>query len=97
VTSRLALTARGEGWLRSLELSRDESGVWRATFEASGEPPLAAPTADLASLAGALDCDLGLSPLTNSMPVLRHSLLEGGGPIDFRMAWVSVPDLSVTV
>ena len=38
--------------------------------------------------------DLGLSPLTNSMPVLRHGLLEGGER-DFLMAWVSVPDLAV--
>lgn len=36
-----------------------------------------------------------LSPLTNSMPVLRHRLHEGGGPIDLLMAWVSVPDLAV--
>ena len=43
----------------------------------------------------ALDCDLALSPLTNTMPVLRHGLLSGGGPIDFVMAWVSVPDLAV--
>jgi hypothetical protein len=44
---------------------------------------------------GVFDCDLGLSPLTNSMPVLRHGLLAGGRAIDFLMAWVSVPDLSV--
>ena len=43
----------------------------------------------------ALDCDLAWSPLTNSMPVLRHRLHERGGPIDFLMAWVSVPDLAV--
>jgi hypothetical protein len=49
----------------------------------------------MAPLNAALDCDLGLSPTTNSMPVLRHKLLAGGGPIDFLMAWVSVPDLSV--
>ncbi len=35
------------------------------------------------------------SPLTNSMPVLRHGMLRSGGPVDFLMAWVSVPDLSV--
>jgi len=29
------------------------------------------------------------------MPVLRHRLHEGGGPVDFLMAWVSVPDLAV--
>jgi len=49
----------------------------------------------MAPFAGALDCDLALSPLTNSMPVLRHGLLEGGGPLELLMAWVSVPDLRV--
>jgi hypothetical protein len=29
------------------------------------------------------------------MPVLRHRLLAGGGPLDFVMAWISVPDLMV--
>jgi hypothetical protein len=45
--------------------------------------------------AGALDCDLGFCPLTNTMPILRHGLHEGGEPVDFVMAWVSVPDLTV--
>ena len=49
----------------------------------------------MTQLEGALDCDLALSPLTNSMPVLRHGLLEKGGPLEFSMAWVSVPDLHV--
>jgi hypothetical protein len=29
------------------------------------------------------------------MPVLRHNLLAGGQPVDYLMAWVSVPDLAV--
>jgi hypothetical protein len=29
------------------------------------------------------------------MPVLRHGLLSGGGSVELRMAWVSVPDLAV--
>jgi hypothetical protein len=29
------------------------------------------------------------------MPVLRHRLHEGGGPVDFLMAWVAVPELAV--
>ena len=29
------------------------------------------------------------------MPVLRHRLLSGGGPVDLLMAWVSVPDLGI--
>jgi hypothetical protein len=82
VTSGLLVTARGEGWRRKLDLRRLRSGRWTG---ADG----------LADVAGALDCDLALSPLTNSMPVLRHGLLEGGGPIELLMAWVSVPDLRV--
>ncbi|MFD0853489.1 putative glycolipid-binding domain-containing protein, partial [Actinomadura adrarensis] len=44
-------------------------------------------------LRGATDCDLGLSPLTNTMPALR---LGGKGSLDILAAWVSVPDLAVT-
>jgi hypothetical protein len=50
---------------------------------------------DLDGLAGALDVDLGLSPLFNTPPVLRHGLSRGGRGVDFVMAWVSVPDLAV--
>jgi hypothetical protein len=46
-------------------------------------------------LADALDCDLGFSPLFNSLPVLRHDMHEGGEARDFVMAWISVPDLTV--
>jgi hypothetical protein len=46
-------------------------------------------------LSGALDCDLGLSPLTNAMPVHRHSLDTDPGQVDFLMAWISVPGLAV--
>jgi uncharacterized protein len=46
-------------------------------------------------LAGAVDCDLGLSPLTNTLPVLRLGLLGGGRPHELLVAWVSVPDLAV--
>jgi hypothetical protein len=47
------------------------------------------------TFAEALDCDLGLSPLTNSMPVLRHDLLQEEGSLEFVMAWVAVPALAV--
>jgi hypothetical protein len=43
----------------------------------------------------ALDCDLGFSPLTNAMPILRHRLHERPGEHDFLMAWVAVPDLTL--
>jgi hypothetical protein len=48
-------------------------------------------------LEAALDCDLAGSPLTNAMPILRERLRQGEGPVDLVMAWVSVPDLAVTV
>jgi len=46
-------------------------------------------------VAGALDCDLGRSPVTNVLPVRRHDLHRQPGGFDFLMAWVSVPDLAV--
>src|SRR5262249_35249330 len=84
VTSSLTVAAWGAGWSRSLDLRRLPEGTW-----------VAEPGGSLPELGGALDCDLGYSCLTNTMPVVRHALLEGGGPIDLLMAWVSVPDLRV--
>jgi uncharacterized protein len=96
VTTRLEVRAHGEAWDRRLDLRRSPEGQWNATRDETGAPPLPAPDDDvLAALDDALDCDLGLCPLTNTMPVLRHRLLDGGDPVDFVMAWVSVPDLAV--
>lgn len=95
VTSRLRATSRGEGWRRELDLRRDADGSWSATADEEGQSGLPRPGGDTAPLARALDCDLGLSPVTNMMPILRHALLEGGGPIEFTMAWVAVPSLAV--
>jgi len=95
VTTRLHVTSRGEGWGRELDLRRASDGAWTAAASAEGHPDLPPAGGDTARLAGALDCDLGLSPVTNMMPILRHGLLHGGGPIEFTMAWVSVPALAV--
>jgi hypothetical protein len=79
-----------------LDLRREENGVWSADAEEQGDvdlPPVGGDTTTL--LADALDCDLGLSPLTNMMPILRHGLRHGGGPVEFTMAWVAVPALTV--
>jgi uncharacterized protein len=94
VTTRLVVAARGEGWERWLELTRTDAGGWIAQARHSGGLQLPAPGGDTAPFAGALDPDLGLSPLFNSMPVLRHGLHEDGGQ-DFLMVWISVPDLSL--
>ena len=57
---------------RGLLLEHDARGGWRRDGAAAPE------------LDGALDCDLGLSPLTNLMPVRRHALHEGAGPAQHR-------------
>lgn len=95
VTSSLRVRAWGTGWARSLELHRDGSGDWHIDCDSSGSVDLPPCGGDASALTGALDCDLGLSPLTNTMPVLRHAMLDGGEPVEFLMAWVSVPDLRV--
>ena len=95
VTASLLVATRGDGWWRELDLRRLRSGRWTAVTRIRGDTEMPAPGGDMSPFPEALDCDLGLSPLTNSMPVLRHGMLRGGGPVDFRMAWVSVPDLSV--
>jgi hypothetical protein len=94
-TRQLSVRVAGSGWTRGLELNRDTEGTWQVAVVADGDAGLRPPGGDAAALAGALDCDLGLSPLTNTMPVLRHGLLAGGEPVDLLMAWVSVPDLAV--
>lgn len=97
VTVRLGATARGDGWMRSLDLQRAPSGTWEERWTEDGVCPVLGPrvATDLDGLAGALDVDLGFSPLLNTPPVLRHGLLRGNGSVDFVMAWVSVPDLTV--
>jgi hypothetical protein len=104
VTRRLRVRSHGNGWRRHLDLRCADDGTWTADATVTGEPvelsaaTLADPGASaetISSLSGALDCDLGECPLTNTMPVLRHGLLRPSDPIDLVMAWVSVPDLSV--
>jgi hypothetical protein len=84
VTERLVLEARDSAGERRLELRRELDGGWTANGEA------------VTAVNGALDCDLQFSPLTNAMPILREGLMGGGGPKEYLMAWVSVPDLTVT-
>jgi hypothetical protein len=96
VTSRLAVRTAGPGWRRALVLERSAAGEWSCTTESDGDLDRPPPGGDLTTVAGALDCDLGLSPLTNTMPVLRHGIHEGCGPVDLLMAWVAVPELTVS-
>jgi hypothetical protein len=95
VTGTFDVAVAGDGWRRSLHLARDAGGGWTCEAEAEGDPGLPPPGCDPGLLAAALDCDLGRSPLTNTMPVLRHGLHRTPGAADFTMALVSVPDLAV--
>jgi hypothetical protein len=94
VTSEVDLTACGEGWRRRLVLRRSATGAWSADVEDAGDPPGGAWDGGHPDLAEALDVDVAFSPLTNSMPILRHGLHRQGSR-DFVMAWVAVPDLRV--
>ena len=40
--------------------------------------------------------DLGYSPLTNTLPILRDGLADAAAPRDYVMALVDVPSLEVT-
>ena len=95
VTAEVEVSSRGEGWKRSLKLVRSKAGEWNAETATVGEAPLPPPGGDTQLVDGALDPDLGLSPLFNSMPVLRHGVHDGGSVDDFLMVWISVPDLAI--
>ncbi len=96
VTTRFHLTTRGDRWRRTLDLRRARDGEWSATVTSDGAVALPSAGGEMSQVAGALDVDLGLSPLTNTMPVLRDELITRSGAADFLMAWISVPDLAVT-
>jgi hypothetical protein len=95
VTTVLDVSSGGAGWSRRLVLRGDGAGAWRLDAHADGHPDLRSPGASAASLTGALDCEVSLSPVTNLMPMLRHGLLAGGGEAEITAARVSVPDLRV--
>ncbi|MFE9444165.1 putative glycolipid-binding domain-containing protein [Streptomyces sp. NPDC006602] len=83
VTRRLLAEAATTHGTHILDLGRDGRGRWTMNGER------------IPQVDGALDCDLGLCPLTNTMPVLRHGLHREPGEREFLMAWVSVPDMTV--
>lgn len=104
VTRRLALTATGDGWTRSLLLERDAAGVWTGSRSADGSQPPAVEAsvpADTVEPSGVpahvLDVDVQWSPVTNLMPVRRLGLDRAGSTGTFTMAWISVPSLAVTL
>jgi uncharacterized protein len=83
MTARVLAESRYEGGSATLDLRRDDGGRWTVNDQ---------PRPDLD---GALDCDLAACPLTNTMPVLRHGLLQQPGDHEFLMAFIEIPWLRV--
>jgi hypothetical protein len=94
VTRSIEIVAVGQGWRRELDLRRDGHGRWTCRVNGDGDR-LPEPGGDAASFEGALDCDLGFSPLTNTMPIRRRGLDRRVDAQDFLMAWIAVPELRV--
>ncbi|HEY9095710.1 MAG TPA: putative glycolipid-binding domain-containing protein, partial [Hydrogenophaga sp.] len=69
--------------VRYLGLRSDGNGRWA---KADGQP--------LPNLDGCIDIDIWPTPLTNSFPLWR-SHLRVGERREYRMTWVSAPDLTV--
>jgi hypothetical protein len=101
VTSRLSLSVAGRAFTRWLVLTRDSHGSWSTETYAHGDVQyhgerMADPgAAHPGALDGALDCDLALCPVTNTMPILRLGAHEGLAETELTMAWVDLPSLAV--
>jgi hypothetical protein len=98
-----SLRARGRQWCGgdqryelSYELETSSGyGTERLAVSVTDGPELTLVRGRSPELDGAADCDLGFSPLTNAMPVLRDRLQGNGTAFEIDVAWVSVPDLTV--
>jgi hypothetical protein len=95
VTEELRVKAWSAGWDREIIVAREPEGRWTVDMAERGEGAPAWQEPKVAELAHALDCDLGFSPLFNTLPVRRHRMHAGGESRDFVMTWISVPDLVV--
>lgn len=98
VTRSLEVEVTAAAWSRHLRLMHDGNGKWGWEVAGRGSCDLPAPGAGpelVPEQSEARDCDLGLSPLTNLMPVRRHELHRPGTAVDVLVVWVSVPDLGL--
>ena len=95
VTSRLAIETRGLGWSRRLDLRRSKAGAWTVGTAFEGAVDLPDPGGDMSAFENALDPDVELCPVLNTLPVLRHGLLEGGSAPELLMIWVELPSLAL--
>jgi hypothetical protein len=95
VTRAIDLTSSGDGWMRTLELIHDGAGRWEVmSLQDEGDVPGGPWDGSLPDLSEARDIDIENSPLTNTMPILRHGFQRGGSG-DFVMAFIQTPSLRV--
>ena len=96
VTQKVTVATRGDGWRRQIALARADAGEWTCAADRQGTAlDLPDPGGEMDQFAEALDPDLQLCPVFNTMPVLRHKLFEGGKAPELLMVWISVPDLAL--
>jgi hypothetical protein len=69
----------------SIHIASDGMGAWTT---AGGSP--------LTALDGAIDVDIMATPFTNTLPIRRLDLAEGQSA-DIQVAYVSVPDLTLSL
>jgi hypothetical protein len=77
------LVVTTDRFIRSLSLQTDGQGNWRHREGAAIE-----------HLDGCLDIDIWPTPFTNSFPIRREPMAVGERR-EFRVAWISAPDLTV--
>jgi uncharacterized protein len=95
VTTAIDLAASGDGWRRRLELVHDGDGRWEVDLlDDEGDVPGGPWDGSLPDLSETRDIDIQNSPLTNTMPILRHGFQHGGSG-DFLMAFITTPSLRV--
>ncbi len=95
VTRAIDLASSGDGWRRRLELVHDGAGRWEVDLlDDDGDVPGGPWDGSLPDLSEARDIDIENSPLTNTMPILRHGFQHGGSG-DFVMAFIRTPSLRV--
>lgn len=99
ITRLVTVEVQGDGWARTLKLTRNDDGKWSSDTTLTGKQPADLPSpgiADGVELNDALDCDLGLCPMTNTMPIRRLNLLTESVPdTQLIVAWIDMPSLQI--
>lgn len=88
ILARLSVTSATAERERNLTLNRTEDGYWMLDTRSGG---------GRAEFNGALDVDLGYSPLFNALPIRRLGLHRHPGDRELPMVYVALPSLEVSV